>query len=141
MPNTNSGTPCLTEPQRQALINYLQDLGEFRAYEPRLGMCQLVWDFVHRTTSGNPVIATVVVHRLLLATPCWPHFSGRIGYPVPPHKPRWYSDRHALKAAAHRKYHSCNDRWNTRTRYGRLRRELCLWLANEIREGRIITTI
>lgn len=52
----------------------------------------------------------------------WKHYSGEKLFPVP-------DPRRGGKDNAHHIYWRTNNQWDKRTKYGRLRRDLALWLS------------
>lgn len=81
-----------------------------------IGICSLV------TAIGSEIKDNLNIHYLDDIFKRWPKYSGVKGFPV--------SSRDGIYAAD--EYHAAGNMWNPNTKYGQLRRELALFVADEL---------
>ena len=103
-------------------INYLKNLGlGCTPSEPKYGICSNLKTFLDSRV--NMLITRDILYKVYNLSCTWERYSGDDSYPVPDPEGGDPEDKYNI---------TCN-KWTGC--YGDLRRELCLYLAEELQKG------
>ena len=115
----------MTPDETFKLADHLEKLaaGTIEPVNPRLGICGELGLLI--PLSRNSYHAFSKLDLVMDLVVDWPKYSGSLAFPVP--HPAYNRPVDAF-------YNPDYSKWDTDTEYGRNRRELCGWLAEELRK-------